>query len=1100
MKLVIDIESNNLLNKALDYSNLPYRLKPEFKIWCVVVTNKDTKESVSFYKESLTKDNLRKALKGCTELIGHNIIGYDLPILYLYGLLDYNVGYPEQSSSVFGTDTLITDTLLWSKLLEPDRFLGHSLKAWGKRLGNAKTEFDDWSQFSQEQLDYCIQDTKVNCDVYDALVLEKATADWDRAYRMEAKLADLTLKQELLGFDFNMDLAKKTLEELDSLMLVTANKVNPILPPKKLTKGKIQEFTMPKLRFKKDGTLSSVFQKWLNKHGAKFVLDSLDNNDYLLYKGKKFYIKDELPLETTEVATVDDVDVVKGYLLNLGWVPSEIKERNLTVNTDKTKRDYKAIIKAIDAYVEQTKESVFMKLRLEALNTDLRSLRQFLINKIDGSKPIYVPTTPMLRVGVEKELCPNLIRLGDKAEVAGIVAEYYTYRHRRNSIAGGTLDEDGEPITGYMSQVREDGRIATPADTLGANTGRYKHKGVCNVPRTTSLFGEKMRSLFGSGRGLHQLGYDFASLEARIMGHYVLPYDGEELANALLASKPDDLHSQNSRKLGIDRGSAKSFSYACLPMDTKVLTMQGWKYYTEIQEGDKLLTYNADKDIVESDSVLLKHYFKDKPVFQYSNKRDSFRCTEEHRWYGYRRSKTRKGSKKIYGYFEAKSFTQEHNLVLTAPYVGGNSTVTRDEAELMGYILSDGYYRWSTKSDTTSSSNGVKKGVKISISQSANKFVDEIKDLLFKLDMQYSISKFEPLNNNTICNFYIKAESARSFLERVVGNRIEKENNNWTEWVCNLSRDALEGFYLGFYNGDGDSKTGTKTITQNVGNIHEAVVTASQLLGLGRVSLSKHSGTNKTCETIRIQKRKHMSMQEQKVTELGVQDTFCLTTKNSSFIIWQGDFIGITGNCIYGAQPKKLAKMLGITESKAKELFNAYWEAVLPLKQLKLQLEKAWEARGKKFIKGIDGRLLHTRSKHSLINVLFQSGGAISVKWSLVRLAQYLEELNMLGNPFEHTKQDMKVWFLIAYHDEAQLALNPKLIDVKLYGTEEEAKANLAEGSSAIGHSHKGYYVAYRTQVVECIEKSIQKAQEELNLRVELGFEWIVGRNWGQCH
>lgn len=922
MKLVIDIESNNLLNKALDYSNLPYRLKPEFKIWCVVVTNKDTKESVSFYKESLTKDNLRKALKGCTELIGHNIIGYDLPILYLYGLLDYNVGYPEQSSTVFGTDTLITDTLLWSKLLEPDRFLGHSLKAWGKRLGNTKTEFDDWSQFSQEQLDYCIQDTKVNCDVYDALVLEKDTADWDRAYRMEAKLADLTLKQELLGFDFNMDLAKKTLEELDSLMLVTANKVNPILPPKKLTKGKIQEFTMPKLRFKKDGTLSSVFQKWLNKHGAKFVLDSLDNNDYLLYKGKKFYIKDELPLETTEVATVDDVDVVKGYLLNLGWVPSEIKERNLTVNTDKTKRDYKAIIKAIDAYVEQTKESVFMKLRLEALNTDLRSLRQFLINKIDGSKPIYVPTTPMLRVGVEKELCPNLIRLGDKAEVAKIVAEYYTYRHRRNSIAGGTLDEDGEPITGYMSQVREDGRIATPADTLGANTGRYKHKGVCNVPRTTSLFGEKMRSLFGSGRGLHQLGYDFASLEARIMGHYVLPYDGEELAQALLASKPDDLHSQNSRKLGIDRGSAKSFSYACLPMDTKVLAVgrDGLGYpvpFEELSIGTPVFTYNTSKLKYESNPIEALHYFKDKEVWEYTietgNYLDnyiSFRCTEDHRW--------------------------------------------------------------------------------------------------------------------------LARKTADSELEYVYAKDLESCHSMW----------------LKYYNS-----------------------------GLGTVNIKSIKAKN-----------------------LGVQDTFCITTKNSNFGIVQDGKLLLTGNCIYGAQPKKLAKMLGITETKAKELFNAYWEAVLPLKQLKLQLEKAWEARGKKFIKGIDGRLLHTRSKHSLINVLFQSGGAISVKWSLVRLAQYLEELDMLGNPFEHTKQDMKVWFLIAYHDEAQLALNPKLIDVKLYGTEEEAKANLAEGSSAIGHSHKGYYVAYRTQVVECIEKSIQKAQEELNLRVELGFEWIVGRNWGQCH
>lgn len=119
---------------------------------------------------------------------------------------------------------------------------------------------------------------------------------------------------------------------------------------------------------------------------------------------------------------------------------------------------------------------------------------------------------------------------------------------------------------------------------------------------------------------------------------------------------------------------------------------------------------------------------------------------------------------------------------------------------------------------------------------------------------------------------------------------------------------------------------------------------------------------------------------------------------------------------IYGAQPKKLAKMLGITEEEGKRLFNEYWEAVPALKELKQKIEKEWEDTGKSYIKGLDGRLLKTRSKHSLINVLFQSGGAISAKWSSVLIAEYLDNLGLLGNPFEHTKTDQKVWFMIAYH------------------------------------------------------------------------------------
>lgn len=1099
MRYIIDIESTNLLQNGLDYTSMPYQLKSEYKVWCVVVRNIDTNEVLSLVKEEITRKNLSSILEDCTEIIGHNIVAFDLPVLMLYGALDYSVGYPDQSSTLFGKPVTITDTLLWSKLLNADRLGGHSLDAWGKRLGNTKVHFKEWDRFSQEMLDYCIQDTSVNHSVLTELIKEQGQNAWKRPYSMEVKLTDLTLRQELFGFDFNVELAHKNVAELSGFMQGIAKTVDPLLPKKRMTQGNASFYQLPKIRFKKNGEVSSNLTKFCEKLGA--VLS--EDHRSILYDNKTFPITTEVPLKSEEDADIEDIDVVKSYLLSLGWIPSEVKERDIVKKTDKSIRDYDGIIEAIDRYVKQTENSVFRELRLDFLGVRMENLRAFLIKKINGTKPIYLPTTPRLTVGIEKEICPNLIALGEKADFVKDVVHYYTYRHRKNSISGGALDEDGEPMTGFLSAVREDGRVPTPADTLGANTGRYRHKIVCNVPRVTSLYGEKMRSLFGSGKGLWQLGYDFASLEARVMGHYVLPYtDGVNLADALVAEKPNDIHSINAGKLGIDRSSAKSFSYACLPLQTKVLTPSGWKTHDQLQEGDPVFSFNAEKDVVEIDSIQMVHYFKDKEVFRFKNKRDSFECTSEHRWYGKRRSKTRSGSKDIYGYFKAEEFTQEHNIILTAPYVGGNSDVSEDQAKLMGYILSDGAYRWSAASERTSCSGGNKKYVRLQLSQSLNKFHKEIEDLLVKLQMKYHKAANKKENGNTCFNWVISSPDSRRFLDAVVKCRKDKHEVNWVQWVCDLPRKSLEAFYEGFYNGDGNITRTDQVISQNVGTIHEAVVTASQLLGNGRVTLNKHSGTNAVCEGIRVQKKRHITMQEQVKISLGIKDTFCLTTSNSSFIIWQDSFIGITGNCIYGAQPKKLSKMIGVTEGEGSRLFSAYWDAVPALKELKERVEQRWEASGKKNIPGIDGRLLSTRSKHSLINVLFQSGGAIAAKWSAVRLAQAMEDEGILGDPFKHSKKDVKVWWLIHMHDEQQMACHPSLLKIKSFESEEEAKefVKLNPGCSAIGHGSKGAYVGLKTLPVDCIEKGIKQACNELKLRVDLGFEYIPGANWGQCH
>src|SRR5574343_401215 len=89
--------------------------------------------------------------------------------------------------------------------------------------------------------------------------------------------------------------------------------------------------------------------------------------------------------------------------------------------------------------------------------------------------------------------------------------------------------------------------------------------------------------------------------------------------------------------------------------------------------------------------------------------------------------------------------------------------------------------------------------------------------------------------------------------------------------------------------------------------------------------------------------------------------------------------------CTYGAQPPKLAKMNKWDSHIANLVFNGFWEAAAPLKALKEAVTEYWETKGrKKFIIGLDGRKIPTRSAHALLNCLFQSAGLICMKWAMV--------------------------------------------------------------------------------------------------------------------
>lgn len=628
-----DIEATNLLNsESIDYTAIPYKLKDSFKIHCIVVDvvvggkeyiygfhdgekyifdGREHKVTVEGKTYTLPAgyapvDYIHKPLNDFpkfveklpegSKVIAHNQINYDLLAVKLYWGIPYEVERDMSIEADLGDDywagkkVVFDDTLVRSKTLNPDRYGGHSLDNLSQKGKVQKIEFrkylpqeERFKHFGPDMLYYNIFDVKANKGVAKLLDEEMKAYNWNekwnKAIKLEKAVAELITRQEHRGFKFDIELAQRNLDELDKMMEERRVKIEAILPPRPATKKVQEDSTPPKSQFKKNGDYSANLLKFAEKMGA--VIE----NGKFLYGGKAYDLPLPLePLITEMKSTVNDTTHIKDWLVSLGWTPSEYKEKDLTVDTKKNKLSPEKLKAAIERYVEQTVETSFCKDRCEHLGIHVGprmtkdSIRQKLyaeLNKrADRKGGIKVLTNPSFTVGQEKEICPDLERLASSSEELRCITditEYLTYRHRRNSILGGGADweDDEEPEKGYLSAVREDGRIPTPADTCGAATSRFKHRLVTNIPRVTSLFGHNMRAMFGVDDACYQIGYDFDSLEAREEANFCWPFEsGErEYCHSLLLDKPNDVHTKMAEKISaiiardFARGPAKSVKY-----------------------------------------------------------------------------------------------------------------------------------------------------------------------------------------------------------------------------------------------------------------------------------------------------------------------------------------------------------------------------------------------------------------------------------------------------------------------------------------------------------------------------------------------------------
>ena len=229
-QIVFDIEANGL--------------DPD-TVWCVIAYEREAKEYIEWSGDTLPNFKDWIAEQGELEVIGHNIIGYDIPVL-------------EKLLNVDFSNCKVTDTLVMSRLAEPSRLGGHGLENWGQLLHQPKGEHSDWLNFSQDMVEYCQQDVRVNELVYQRL-LRDLNGFGTESLVLEGQVQRIISKQIKNGWLLDQEKAFGLLAKLKERKFDLEDEVHEKFKPLPTF---IKEIT-PKV--KKDGSYSVVGLKFLGE-------------------------------------------------------------------------------------------------------------------------------------------------------------------------------------------------------------------------------------------------------------------------------------------------------------------------------------------------------------------------------------------------------------------------------------------------------------------------------------------------------------------------------------------------------------------------------------------------------------------------------------------------------------------------------------------------------------------------------------------------------------------------------------------------------------------------------------------------------------------
>ena len=796
-------------------------------------------------------------------LVGHNIIRFDIPVLEK--LLGIKI--EAKLIDTLGLSWYLTPSEIRNGIVVPKR--KHGLESWGEYYKVPKPEIDDWENLSlKDYCHRCEEDVKINSllwiDQYNYLLklYDNNITDVFRAIDYLSFKLDCLKEQEENPCHIDKKSCEENLTALNEEIEIKELELSSNMPLKK----NYRIVTKPKKPLKKDGSLSVTGQRWEN-----WIKEfNLDPN-----------VESFEMLESVEEGNPNSHKQIKDWLLSLGWKPTIIKEATSKIT-------------GITSYNPQ-------------LSND------------DG-------------------LCPNLKEMFTKYPYLANLENLALMQHRKGIFES------------FLDSLSSDNTVVANIGGF-TNSLRMQHrKPIVNLPKVGTYLGEQIRGLIVIPNEDYLIcGSDISSLEDSTKQHFMYFFDPEyvkqmrvpgfdphidiAIRSNIMTEKEGQLykdlkknHNRTSeenkiyQELDFKRFQSKTGNFACLPTDnTEVLTVEGWKYHSELSIGEDIFSYNIEEDCLEITPLTEIPYYEEAEVIDLKNNHFEFECTDNHRWYCEKRVRTKNNPHTKKSFFEAKDIVGDCNIIQSSKY--NNTTVNNNlslrDCELLGWILADGWIYWSKKSLKTSSSFGVKKEVRCGISQ--KKYTKELDTLM----MQYPHRVYTREDNVSI--YTLLPHTARKFLNKLGFGFKDKHEIDYQKLIISMSYEQRNLFLYTFHLADGGRTQYNKIFYQNRGNILDAVTLALTLNGESYTIGSNGFYKGMQNVTVNVKNRQHITGQKLTKEYSRTTSVFCANNKNNTFIAKQGDYVSITGNSVYGAGPPKLASVLKCTMEFATNFHEAYW-------------------------------------------------------------------------------------------------------------------------------------------------------------------------------
>ena len=430
MNLIFDIETNGLLFEEWFKDKETKELvltPPADTIWCIVAMDEDEK----IYRfEPGEIDKGIAFLKSADKLIGHNIIGFDIPIIKKLKGIDLHES----------CETL--DTLVLSRLFNPNRGNPHSLKGWGDKLHYPKQEQPNFSRYSPAMLSYCIQDVKLNNKILSILRTESKGFSKE-SINIEHKVSKIVTQQEINGFLFDERESSKLLSSLVKRKKEIENKVHEKFQPKWVD---VKEIT-PTL--KNNGELS------------KSGLSSYEYADIKLTGNMKPFMRQEL-----KDFNLGSRKQIGEYLIDFGWKPNRFTPTGQPIIDEKTLSKIKHIPEAnlIAEFLLLQKRISHITSWIEATKKDNR-VHGFVVSNgtITGRMTHYKPNMAQIpsvhsQYGKECRACwivpegYNLVGVDASGLEIRMLAHYMADEEYINEVINGDIHTTNQKFAGLESR------------------------------------------------------------------------------------------------------------------------------------------------------------------------------------------------------------------------------------------------------------------------------------------------------------------------------------------------------------------------------------------------------------------------------------------------------------------------------------------------------------------------------------------------------------------------------------------------------------------------------------------------------------------------